>query len=167
MRKKVLYSILAIPLLVIFVLLLLGSVSPVLTKTVAEVEIALPQNKTWERLMDFSSYPKWRREVASVDKLNTSAAPLAWKEIFQDHSETKWELIDARPPDFIVLNRVVRNANENERWIFMLSTKGDKTVVRVEIREALLSPIKRAVVQLRNLFINPAGQYLKSLAVGI
>lgn len=160
----------AVPLVALFILLVVGSISPVLTKTVAETEIAMPQNKAWEKLMDYAAYPKWRRDIASVDKLATSAAPLAWKEIFQDQTEAQWELIDARPPDYIVLNRVVRNASENERWIITFSPKGEKTdgktIVRVEIREAVLSPIKRAVVQLRNIFYNPANTYLRSLAGG-
>ncbi len=156
----------AVPLIALFVLLVLGSISPVLTKTVAELEIPMPQNKAWEKLMDYAAYPKWRRDIASVNKLATSAAPLAWKEIFQDQSEAQWELIDARPPDYIVLNRVVRNASENERWIITFSKKEEKTMVRVEIREAVLSPIKRAVVQLRNIFYNPANHYLRSLAGG-
>ena len=156
----------AIPLVALFLLLVLGSISPVLTKTVAETEVSLPQNKAWEKLMDYAAYPKWRRDIASVDKLNTSAAPLAWKEIFQDQTEAQWELIDARPPDYIVLNRVIKNASENERWIITFVKKDDKTTVRVEIREAMLSPIKRAVVQLRNIFYNPANHYLRSLAGG-
>lgn len=166
MLKKTLYLLLGVPLLALFIVLVIGSLSPVLTKTVAETEISLPPNKAWERLMDFTAYPKWRRDIASVDKVYTSSAPLAWKEIFQDQSETQWELIDARPPDYIVLNRVIKNSNENERWIFNVLVRDGKTILRVEIREAVLSPLRRAVVQLRNVFHNPANKYLKSLAGG-
>lgn len=166
MVKKLSYLLLGLPLLALFVVLILGSISPILTKSVAEAQLNLSQEKAWERLMDFAAYPKWRRDVASVDRISTSSAPLAWKEIFQDQTEAEWELIDARPPDYIVINRIVRDKQENERWILTLYTKEDKTMLRVEIREAVLSPFKRAVVQVRNLFANPANKYLRSLAGG-
>ena len=164
MRKRIAYFAMTVPLLLLFMLLFLGSLAPVLTKTVAEAELSLPASKAWEKMMDFTSYPKWRRDIASVDKIYSTGSNLAWKETFKDQSEAQWELIDAKPGDYIVLNRVLKNRSENERWTFTFRAVEEKTYMKVEVRESVVSPIKRAVILIRNQIHSPASEFLKSLA---
>jgi uncharacterized protein YndB with AHSA1/START domain len=157
------------------VLIVLGIIVAIVA-AVAAIGMTLPQNHTasrsthlsappdavWVLITDFTRYPEWRKDVTSVEKVESGGAP-TWREVSGSDRMT-YEAVVWEAPTHLVSRIADKGLPFGGSWDYRLAAEGTGTRITITENGEVYNPLFRFVSRYVIGHTSTIDKYLKSLS---
>lgn len=160
------YVVLVVALLVALVIAvaIVGAMLPKEHTAVRSIELNQPPQAVWDSITDHASEPKWRDDVAKVERLADKNGHPLWKETYKDGEELTMETREAVPPKRL-LRVIAEEGPFSGEWEFEITPlENNRSRVTLTERGAVGNPIFRFVSRFLIGHYTYMEKYLTALA---
>ena len=158
------------------IILILFGILAALAAGVVAIGMTLPQNHTasrtthlsaspdtvWGLITDFNRYPEWRKDVTSVEKVESGGAP-TWREVSGGDRMT-YEAVVWEAPTHLVANIADKGLPFGGSWDYRLAPEGSGTRITITENGEVYNPLFRFVSRYMMGHTATIDKYLKSLS---
>lgn len=158
------------------IILILFGVLAALAASVVAIGMTLPQNHTasrtthlsappdtvWGLITDFNRYPEWRKDVTSVEKVESGGAP-TWREVSRGDRMT-YEAVVWEAPTHLIANIADKGLPFGGSWDYRLAPEGSGTRITITENGEVYNPLFRFVSRYLMGHTATIDKYLKSLS---
>ncbi len=138
------------------ILIVLGILAALVAAVVA-IGMTLPQNHTasrtarlsappetvWALITDVTRYPEWRKDVTSVEKIESGGAP-TWREVSGGDRMT-YEAVVWEAPSHLVANIADKGLPFGGSWDYRMTPDGTGTQITITENGEVYNPLFRFV----------------------
>ena len=161
------------------IILILFGILAALAAAVVAIGMTLPQNHTasrsthlsappdtvWGLITDFTRYPEWRKDVTSVEKVESGGAP-TWREVSGSDRMT-YEAVVWEAPTHLVANIADKGLPFGGSWDYRLVPDGSGTRITITENGEVYNPLFRFVSKYVMGHTATLDKYLKSLSAKV
>ena len=158
------------------IILILFGILAALGAAVVAIGMTLPQNHTasrtthlsappdtvWGLITDFTKYPEWRKDVTSVEKVESGGAP-TWREVSGSDRMT-YEAVVWEAPTHLVSKIADKGLPFGGSWDYRLVPEGSGTRITITENGEVYNPLFRFVSKYVMGHTATIDKYLKSLS---
>ena len=158
------------------IILILVGILAALAAGVVAIGMTLPQNHTasrtthlsappetvWGLITDFTRYPEWRKDVTSVEKVESGGAP-TWREVSGGDRMT-YEAVVWEAPTHLIANIADKGLPFGGSWDYRLAPEGSGTRITITENGEVYNPLFRFVSKYVMGHTATIDKYLKSLS---
>ncbi len=162
--KSVMIVVASLAALVVVVVVVIGMALPQSHVARRSAHLSIPPDKVWSIVTDVSSYPAWRPEVASVEKLPSVGGKLAWREVSAKGNKLSYDAPTADARSHFVTRITDTGIPFGGSWDYKIEPDGAGTRITITENGEVYNPIFRFVSKYLMGYTASLDKYLRSLA---
>ncbi|MEO8578200.1 MAG: SRPBCC family protein [Gemmatimonadales bacterium] len=124
--------------------------------------LSAPPETVWSLISDYARYPEWRKDVTSVEKVESGGAP-TWREVSGSDRMT-YEAVVWEAPTHLIAQIADKGLPFGGSWDYRLEPDGAGTRITIRENGEVYNPLFRFVSKYIMGHTATIDKYLKSLS---
>jgi uncharacterized membrane protein len=126
---------------IVLIVVIIGYVLPVKHRSTVQVIVQATPEKVWQRLVTFQDYPKWRKDLKSVEV----KSDIEWIETNNSNDKLPFKIVANEPSKRFVTQINSTDLPYGGNWEFDLVPQKNNTLVTIIENGEVYNPIFRFV----------------------
>ena len=141
-----------------------GSMMPQNHTASRSASLSAPPDSVWAVITDVAVFPRWRKDVAVVEKLPSRDGKVVWKETSASRNSLTFEAETAEQPRHLVTRITDKGLPFGGSWDYAIVPDGSGSRITITENGEIYNPIFRVVSRAMG-YTSTLDAYLESLAV--